>query len=518
MKTARPPEIPGFTFVEPIGTGGFADVFLYRQQLPARQVAVKVLRESTSKVGRDQFHAEANVMAQLSSHPSIVSIHQADVSADGRAFLVMEYCPPPHIAQRYRKERLPIHEVLDIGVRIASAVETAHRVGILHRDIKPHNILTSPFGAPLLTDFGIAAVADEDTEASGGMSVPWSPPEVLGEDPPLDVRSDVYALAATIYSLLAGRSPFEVPGGTNDTATLIHRIENKDPSRILRADVPPSLGRLLDRSLSRTLSDRPSSAMALARGLQEVQIELNLPPTRLEVMDASAEATTTGQEVSDDRTLVRPVQVIVPEEIAEKGTLLRPREVSQVEDRTRAPRRRDPAPDTIQRRPKETVGEPEVGPAAIPDEETRQPPSRTRILWGVGVALVLAVTVGAALVLGSGAGPDDPAPTSPPPSSAVVVGGPSMPVDLSHRAKGGEVTFTWSNPDPEPGDTFRVRVGPSLDALAEEYRGERSTVTVPGTQSGQQCISIAVVRSGSMSSPLTECVVVPSKEARSAEG
>lgn len=509
MTAAAPPEIPGFTFVEPIGTGGFADVHLYQQQLPSRQVAVKVLRESANQVGREQFHAEANVMAQLSGHPSIVSIHQADVSADGRAFLVMEYCPPPHIAQRYRKERLPVTEVLDMGVKIASAVETAHRVGILHRDIKPHNILTSPFGAPLLTDFGIAAVASEDTEASHGMSVPWSPPEVLGDDAPLDVRSDVYAVAATVYSLLAGRSPFEVPGGANDTATLIHRIENKDPSRILRADVPDSLNELLARGLSRRMAERPASAMALARGLQEVQIELRLAPTRLEVMDASPGAAANDAEVADERTLVRPVQVIVPEEIAQKGTLLRPRDVAQVDDRTRTPDRREPAPDTVHQRPPAPVGAPDVGPgAAEPDPATRRSPALPRILLGVGLAAVVAVGIGAALVLGAESEPEDPTPSAPP-STDVVVGGPLAPVDLDHRVNGDAATFTWRNADPEPGDIFQVSTGDTLGEMSEEYRGERNQLRVAVSPGSQQCISVAVIREASISDSLTECIVVP---------
>ena len=146
---STPPNLPGFEFVRVLGSGGFADVFLYEQNMPRRLVAVKVLLAGVVNDDmRQMFQAEANLMAQLSSHPSILTVYQASVAADGRPYLVMEYCSAS-IGQRYRATQLPLAEVLSIGVRIASAVETAHQQGVLHRDIKPSNILTTAFGHPV---------------------------------------------------------------------------------------------------------------------------------------------------------------------------------------------------------------------------------------------------------------------------------------------------------------------------------------------------------------------------------
>ena len=165
IKPAAPPEIAEHTFIRHINSGGFADVFLYAQTFPKREVAIKVLRPlPEGAAATKQFEDEANVMAQLAGHPSIVPIYSAGRSDDGRSYIAMEFCPPPALVDRYRIERIPIEEVLDIGVRIASAIETAHRAGILHRDIKPHNILRSAYGTPKLTDFGIAGL----TGAEGG--------------------------------------------------------------------------------------------------------------------------------------------------------------------------------------------------------------------------------------------------------------------------------------------------------------------------------------------------------------
>ncbi len=154
---SAPPILPGLTYIRPLGSGGFADVFLYEQDMPRRDVAVKVLPSDVRDPElRRMFNAEADVLAHLSAHPSIVTVYQAGISADGRPYIVMEYCPGS-LTQRYRIERMPVPEVLEIGVRMAGALESAHVAGLVHRDVKPSNILVTTFGAPVLADFGISS-------------------------------------------------------------------------------------------------------------------------------------------------------------------------------------------------------------------------------------------------------------------------------------------------------------------------------------------------------------------------
>ena len=168
--------------------------------------------------------------------------------------------------------------MLRIGIQIGSAVETSHRHGVLHRDIKPQNILTDSYGEPALTDFGIATTKGGD--GPEGLSVPWSPPEILYGTAPGDQRSDVYSLGATLWHLLVGRSPFEEPGGDNGTFALMRRIKSDPPPRTQRADVPDSLERLLRQAMAKDPAARPQSAMELIRGLQSVEQELRLPLTQ----------------------------------------------------------------------------------------------------------------------------------------------------------------------------------------------------------------------------------------------
>nr|NLI50796.1 serine/threonine protein kinase [Propionibacterium sp.] len=270
----RPPELPGFTLVGRLGGGGSGDVFAYDQRLPARRVAVKVLREPvTGAAQAAAFVAEADAMAAL-EHPHIVPVHAAGIAADGRPYLVMAFYPGPDLEVRCRTEPLPPAEALRVGVLVGGAVEVAHRRGILHRDIKPANILTSRFGVPGLADFGLAGSPGDGDGPDFGVSVPWAAPEVLFGTAPASVRSDVYALAATVWTLLVGRSPFESAEPGDTTVRLLRRIRTGAVPSVGRADVPPELDAVLAAGLAKDPAERPASALALVEGLRDVERRL----------------------------------------------------------------------------------------------------------------------------------------------------------------------------------------------------------------------------------------------------
>lgn len=508
-ETSQPPHLPGYSVRRLLGAGGSADVFLYEQDLPRRAVAVKVLLAGVGTTTREAFEREADLTAQVSHHPSIVTVHQAGVAADGRPYLVMEYCARPGLGQRYRSERFEVAEVLQLGVRLASAVETAHRAGILHRDIKPGNVLTTDFGRPVLADFGIAATVDAGGPAVG-MSIPWAAPELLAARPHGDARSDVYSLAATLFSALAGRSPFERPGGPNEAADLVGRIERGAPVPISRGDVPDRLRTVLARAMARDPQQRHAHAVDLAHDLRAVEADLGLPLTPIEVDDAAAGhgpgPAAAGAGTEAEATRVRAVVEVAPAPAARpaprpwtagtagptvdlgsgpEATRLRP-----VVDVPSGPTPAAPAPPP--------GGDDPLGP---PVREVHPGgPSRSwtprRVLAAAGSVLVLAAVVLGVVLLGGR--PDaDPAPGAGsefPGPAETVVGTVPAPADLTGtRATDGSVTFTWTNPDQEDGDTYlwgrRTATGePSLELVA----GTR--VTVEAAPDEEVCVEVSIVR------------------------
>lgn len=308
------PHLEGAEFIRFLGAGGFADVFLYRQDMPRREVAVKVIRSGASAAQKQKFQAESDLMAKFGAHPAVLSLYAAGRLRDGRAYLTMEYCPPPHLGKRFSTTSpMRVEQALEITIKIAGAVETIHRAGYLHRDIKPANILLTAFGHPVLTDFGIAISQDTPADqVDSAFSPYWAPPEQQ-LNRPLTPASDVYSLAATTYTMLAGRPPHVdmTPGAHNDPASILKRLHHGSIAPIGRNDVPAALERVLFTAMSKRPSDRFASAMAFARALRQIQSSLGLPLTNIDVWEDQPVITADGSD--DDATRLRPVVSISPE-------------------------------------------------------------------------------------------------------------------------------------------------------------------------------------------------------------
>ena len=514
-----PPELAGFTFQRLLGSGGYSDVFLYEQEMPRRPVAIKVLLAAAlDDVGRRQFTDEANTMAALSTHPFIVTIFHAEVGQGGRPFLVMEFYPRPNFSVRARTEQMSLANVLRTGIQVASAVETAHRAGILHRDIKPANILTSEYGRPGLTDFGIASTTiDGAVREAEGMSIPWSPPEVISGSATADATADVYSLAATLYTLLAGRSPFEVPGGSNRSLDLIDRIARSDVPPTGRGDVPESLERLLRQAMGKAPADRPASAAALARGLQAIEVEQQFGMTPLEVRDEGTDARARTVDPEDGTRLKAPVIIrsqsttgsvtaspipgappVTPTDLGD-GTVHRSAwssdgliaGVGSVPPQglpSSLPFERfepAPAPSDAQ-----SVSARTDAPSA---EKERSAPGRNPlvtaafVLLATVVALVLVrLVMGASDDDGGGGEPDPPTVTTP----VTPKRGPAPPSDVTiSRDASGAATVSWTVPSGQDPQVKYLVTSPSGSLLATSEPGATSVV-IPAAMQPPPCVEV----------------------------
>lgn len=516
MPETTPPDLPGYDYVRELGRGGFADVHLFRQHLPSREVAIKVLRHSTaSGLDREQFENEANRMAMLSSHPGIVTIYEVGVAPDGRPFLTMEYCPHDHFGSIVRAHPLTVARGLEVGIKVAAAVETAHQAAILHRDVKPANILLTTYGEPALTDFGIAGGSDGEALAvSQGVSIPFAAPEVLSGATVGDELADVYSLGATVYALLAGRSPFST-GEPLSEVELIQRVLQAPLAPTGRADVPATLERVLANALARDPANRYESAAAFGRALQGVEAELGLAQTPLRIADTSSVPPRVVDAEDDDSTRFRAVQRVDPDG-PPPAPSARIAGVPASDPSARPPRDRtagwgaDPAPAlpdaglgdrTVQRRSApDTTAEPvadDVAPSAGPNR-------RTLVLSLAGVAFLL-VVVGFVLSRAGGQAEDDFTSTTSTPDTSplVTAGAPPRPESVRiETVDGGGQLVTWSAPEVE-GDAYQVFFtdGPA------ELSGEATTVRVPELRVDSDrrvCVIVETIREGRVSAASTE--------------
>lgn len=284
-----PPQISGFGYVRPLGSGGFAHVYLYEQDMPRRVVAVKVLEGGLhTPRDRSDFEAEADAMARLSSHPSIVSVWDAGVSADGKPYIAMEYCPDS-MRERTRGRPASLDVVLDAGVRLAGALETAHRAGVLHRDIKPSNVLIATTGRPALSDFGISMLAGRGSsdDKARAMSIPWAAPEVITNASTGTVASEIWSLGATLYTFAAGRSPFEhVDRAQNTQAKMVSRITQAKYTPVPGAQGYGAFDAVMARAMSPRPEQRFASMREFAEALRQLQRQYGFDVTPLDLVEA----------------------------------------------------------------------------------------------------------------------------------------------------------------------------------------------------------------------------------------
>lgn len=481
---APPPRLRGLTYVSLLGTGGYSDVFLYEQTRPRRPVAVKVLLAADlTEARRQQFSAEADLMAQVSAHPYIVNIFDADVADDGRSYLVMEYYPRPHLGVRARIERLSVPEVLRIGIQVTGAVETAHRLGILHRDIKPANVLTSQYGRPGLADFGISAStgAQVDDDDRGGMSIPWTAPEVFRPATEPDERCDVYSLGATVWHLLVGRSPFDLPGADNRPLPMMRRIEHDPVPATGRDDVPASLERALAQAMRKNPAGRIGSAFDFARSLQAVQQELRLGVTPIEIPEVGG----VQSRPRDDR-----------HGADRDATRLRPR---KIETEPHPPGSTFAPPASLQR-------------AAVPERSAAPVRAAGRRGFAVGLGVLAIAAVATVLVLAVGADPRRVETDGSRVRVAVpqdVTAGAFVPVveGSATRLSSTVVRFSWTAPDPQFGDFYLLtRADSGAGPRVSNQRQQGASYELRETSAPRPCLTVVLVRNtGQASEPATIC-------------
>ena len=266
-----------------IGAGGMGEVYKARDTRLDRTVAIKVLPAllGADPDRRARFSREAKIIAGL-SHPHICTLHDVG-EHEGTTFLVMEHLTGETLADRLQKGPLPLDQALDVATDVADALSAAHRQGVIHRDLKPGNVMLTKAGAKLL-DFGLAKLAGhgEQPAAAGLASAPtrtapltsegsivgtlqyMAPEQVEGK--PADSRTDLWALGAILYEMLTGQRAFE--GGS--AASLIANIMNAQPLALatLQPVTPPALDRLVRQCLAKSPEDRPDTAHDVANDLR----------------------------------------------------------------------------------------------------------------------------------------------------------------------------------------------------------------------------------------------------------
>lgn len=476
MRLRPPAQIPGFTPIKQLGAGSEADVYLYQQHSPTRQVAIKISKQTLDPQAEADIRTEANLMAQVSAHPFILSVFGSGVTADGRGYTVFEYAPGGNYKTFLEHDRLTADQMLTVGIELASALFTAHRSGIVHRDIKPGNILLNAQHMPLLADFGIAGSIYGGPGV--GFTIAWAAPEVLLCSGGGNEASDIFSLGATLFALVTGKSPYEYAyaGQLGDArgehrAKLLQAIVSDTPLPALDCpEIPTPVERVLHKALSYKPEDRYYSALEFARAMQRVQREVYGHATR---------TTIEGEPDFPSDMRQRPATVVKPvEQTRTPSSWVRPLAVTL------------------------------AVVAAV---------AAVVLVFVVGVVPHMDDASDTARVQVHGSAPASSADShreDNPDSSISTASVPSVS-DLAgvYSATGDKVTFTWTNPAPQDGDSYAWSpvggANGSTNILGTVT--DSTSVEVDASDGAQTCIQVSLIRKNRQMSdtPAIACATRP---------
>ena len=252
-----------------VGSGGMSKVYRAHDRLLERTVALKILHEHYSQDEEyvERFRREARAVAQL-AHPNVVTVIDRG-EHESRQYIVFEYVDGENLKQLVEREGpLPVRQIIELGLQVAHALASAHARGVVHRDVKPQNVLLSEEGVPKVTDFGIARTSDvESVTLTGtvmGTSEYISPEQARGE--PVDYRSDVYSLGAILFELCTGDVPY--PGENPVSVAMRHLHEPVPSARARRREVPARLDAAIRRAMAKDPAERFGSMDELIAELE----------------------------------------------------------------------------------------------------------------------------------------------------------------------------------------------------------------------------------------------------------
>src|SRR5438132_4397846 len=264
-------ELGDYELLEEVGRGGQGVVFRARQKSLNRMVALKVisLGKWASKVHLKRFRLEAEAAASL-EHPGIVPIHEVG-ERDGSCYFSMKFVEGGQLDEVARREPMPIRRAVELIAKVAHTVHYAHEHGILHRDIKPGNILLDAKGEPHLTDFGLARLVESESSVTQTLEVLgtpsyMAPEQAVGNNAAVSSVTDVYGIGAVLYQLLTGHPPF-AGGTTYETIKLLEHTEPRQP-RLLNPKIDRDLSTICLKCLEKDPKRRYPSALALAEDLE----------------------------------------------------------------------------------------------------------------------------------------------------------------------------------------------------------------------------------------------------------